>query len=238
MQNENYETFLKESPKNLKNIALATLAKHSCVYSKITEIRNQIPNWKTALPLLLNPIKKDKPMEKVREKVQDKKQKFNKSQGNILRTNNSISKSRKGSKNKETEWLSVLSPNNTKNTEVEVLKSSLEENKCNTYEKKANNFALPAEQEKKIDDPFFIEKKVAVPKLLLYEETENKKTNTVSKFDQQQKSSKTNFNRTSFKPKEDAKHEEKEEVLHPSWAAKKIKFIKPFEGKKIKFSDD
>ncbi|KAL0271660.1 UNVERIFIED_CONTAM: hypothetical protein PYX00_008682 [Menopon gallinae] len=101
--------------------------------------------------------------------------------------------------------------------------------------------------EEKIDDPFFIDKKIVVPKLL-QQGSENHPEN--EEFRKKRKLSddleaelkpkrreKTGNQKRLEKPafQRQGQVELTEDELHPSWKAKKIQMIRPFEGKKIKF---
>lgn len=108
--------------------------------------------------------------------------------------------------------------------------------------------------EVKVDDPFFVSKKITLPKLLLSEVLEDPKKelkfsrdepepNRWSRGNQFDKFERVPRERSTRRlpHKQDEMEPEKpveEEKLHPSWAAKKVKLIQPFQGKKIKFDLD
>ena len=229
LENENYDVFLKKEPNNFELTALATLAKHKAITDEVIRIRNQIPDWKNELPKLLSSC-------------------FTKNNGkkNSKRLFNSVSKTKVTDKNvrvpnsKSTKQDNKSSSNNSKNNYQGNWKKKFEK-KFKNAEKDNNSNDVINKSDEKIDDFFFIQKKVFVPKLLT-ENNESKQRNESERHTLPNcKPKNKSFHKIQKNVKNTVKLEKKNtesENLHPSWAAKRVQLIKPFEGKKIKFSDD
>ncbi|KAK6631277.1 hypothetical protein RUM44_005803 [Polyplax serrata] len=242
LANEDYESFLKQSSKNMKKAALAALARHSAVANVVSEIREKIPDWKTVFPILLSSSK--------RKKV------------NNLKTNQEIATNEKmlqdlpclvTTQNSGTNCKKVTKVSKSSSNETAKIKEQIQNSKTlkkitfvkervgKDFKEKMNICDGHEENlQSKIDDPFFIQKKVFAPKqvqetLLKNESVYKQGRQMYDGFSRQSGLHNVPLNTIKHINKEVP---EKNEVLHPSWAAKKIQLIKPFEGKKIMFSED
>lgn len=206
------DSILKTTPANHQDHAYATLANFPELQKRIQNIRELIPNWENELPKLLQQ----------------------------LGTRSMLKKWKRINKGLPTKPLPKISKPEEKIEEKPLTEDSTKLVK--KVEKKAKAKSEPVVVEKpevKVDDPFFVSKKVAIPKLLLTEVEENPEKEIKFSRDEPERRqfSKLRMNvPRRFEKVEEAQPEE--EKLHPSWAAKKVKLIQPFQGKKIKFDDD
>lgn len=134
---------------------------------------------------------------------------------------------------------------NTKTRKKKRKKSEDEENVAEEKVEVEKVEEKPAEE--KMDDPFFIGKKIIVPKLLQFGNENNpeneefrrkrKLSRDVEAEMKPKRKEKTRNQKDVEKPGFRGRQELTEDELHPSWKAKKIQMIRPFEGKKIKFDE-
>lgn len=234
---------------DLKLSALVTLAKHKAIVKMITKIREKIPNWTTELASLLNSFKKKK--KKAKQKIKTK-EKFNvptptkdnklisvnpktspKVKSINVQLDNSDDADEKTNQVLKNKSKTISELNKTKVVKSAVIK---EPEKVDKLEEK-----FTEKEPEKIEDTFFIQKKVIAPKPVQYSRTPGTKKSDSRLYEPKQVWGKEVKNQPKINRDVLLRNNYKEAVsnkddLHPSWAAKKIPFIKPFEGKKVKFS--
>lgn len=214
MKNADPGSILKTTPANHQDHAYATLAVYPDLQKRIVNMREHIPDWKNELPKLLQ----------------------------HLGTRSMLKKWKRINKGLPAKPLPKIAKEE-KSEETTTEKPASEEIKTpvKTLVKKPKA-AVPVVEEKppevKVDDPFFVSKKVAIPKLLLNEVEENPGKEIKFSRDEPERRQFSKLRSDVPRKFERVEKQPEEEKLHPSWAAKKVKLIQPFQGKKIKFGDD
>jgi len=225
----------------------ASLANHPDVQKRINTIRSKFDNWEVEIPNLLKTLGTRTLLKKYKKINQDANEKL------------------------EPKVKSETSQEESKGWEVSSTKSSSTKNALKRTihtesDDSSSEDELPdiPKNAERVDDLFFVSKKVNLPKLLS-EEIPSKEPKNITREDAFTKINRPKVDRArerfpSEKEREKKIHkswgnrpdpqwsknadpvsyeEKAEEQLHPSWAAKRIqKQIQPFQGKKIKFSDD